>query len=249
MNQLKKISREVTPPLVWNFLKQFKKDSNKTEEIFPEIVDYYANASLFALEKLHARGKLSEMILFSLSARINHLADYIAIFSKVYHSTMVPTLIPYPERMCKDRLCILQADFFELEPLPIDCLISHSTIHCMDDSRYGNTPERLTGIPKPYRVAEKIRYLIGNKAVPIFVTVAVNHREDFTINNSWLSHRNFVDSFLKGGFKLEDCYFDYMTGGVANPLDYKETFYRRCQSLPEPSDKQIQYVAGTYFFL
>ena len=236
------------PPFLWQVLRGIASGRGPGASPALEIVDYYANASLFAIDRLRALGDPAAMRLFSLGSRILHLADYVGMFSKVYHATMVDTVFPF--EVDPSRLAVLRGDVFELAPFEFDCVISHSTIHCLSDSRYGNVraPGEDPTVPKPYRFAAQLRRLVGSRRVPAFLTVAVNHDECFTDNNSWLSHERFVRSFLDAGFELREHFFDFRTGGVADQDAYNDPGVRRSPTLPKRGDRGFQYVAGTYHF-
>jgi hypothetical protein len=204
----------------------------------PEQPDYYAVASRYALERLREHGDFSRMTLLCCTARMCHLADYVAIFGSVHHSSIVETDWP-PGR--KDPI-FHHGDFFDLQPLAIDCVISHATMHCVGDTRYGNAK---TAMERAYQFPGHLRSIAG-KTVPTFVTVAVNREERNWENNRCLSHDRVVKSFVDAGFALRDFYFDYLSGGSNNNRQFHNC--RQEKALPVIGTEGIQYVVGTYYF-
>lgn len=211
-----------------------------------EFINYYGNTSLFALDVLRRHGALSDMKLLSIASRMPHLADYLALFHTVHHNTMTDTRLPLPPERCPARLVMHQKDLFDLEPLDIDCVISHAAIHCLNDSRYGNAPTD-TGRRKPYRAAWKIRQIVGTKPTPVIVSISVNRDEGFFDNNTHLSHDRFIQSFTEAGFVLQEHFFDYLCGGITQQPQYMEWAYRRSKAFPE-SESAKTWVVGNYYF-
>jgi hypothetical protein len=97
---LRILARELTPPILWSSLKRVTKrpppgvSLPDSPAIMDETIDYYAYASAYALHHLQARKPLKNMTLLSATARIFHLADYLALFDRAIHSTMVQTSCP-----------------------------------------------------------------------------------------------------------------------------------------------------------
>ena len=256
-SKIKQVIKSITPPVVLDLIRLAASKPRSQPELAlagpdPQIefVDFYAHTSFFALEKLRERGTpLKEMSLFSLGNKMAHLADYLALFAAVYHNTMLQTEVPVEPDECPSALTILREDFFSLPPLNIDCVISHAAIHCLNDSRYGNGAST-EGWQRPYQAAGKLRQIIGDKSIPIIVSIAVHETESFIDDNARLSHEKFVDSFRRAGFSLEDHFFDYLCHGMPFRPEYLETRYRRSKRLPQlrdfPSD--YSYVIGNYYF-
>jgi len=216
-----------------------------------EFINYDGNTSIYALDILRRHGQLEKMKLFSIAGRMPHFADYLAIFNKVHHVTMVDTCLPFGIEQSPAKLVIHRQDFFTLDPLDVDCVISHAAIHCFNDTRYGNvnTPE---GFQKPYQVPVKLRQIVGDKKVPAIVSIAVNREEGFFDNNVHLAHDKFVAAFGKAGFALRDYFFDYVCGGgIPHKNEYFQTEYRRSKTFPPPSDSPKaarEWVVGVYYF-
>jgi hypothetical protein len=186
------------------------------------------------------------MKLLSIACRMPHLADYLGSFHTVYHNTMVETVLPFTQAQFPARLILYRQDFFSLPPLDVDCVISHAAIHCFNDSRYGNTTAP-DGWQKPYQAATKLRQIVGDRKVPAFVSVPVNHQEYFVDNNVHLSHDKFILSFERAGFTLQDHYFDYVSGGLTQTREYLDLSFRRSQELPKQTLPR-EYVVGNYHF-
>jgi len=213
-----------------------------------EFINYYGNTSLFALDVLRRHGSLSEMKLLSIATRMPHLADYLALFHTVHHNTMVHTSLPLPAELSPANLVMHQRDLFELEALDVDCVISHAAIHCMNDTRYGNSQSN-DGWQKPYRAAAKIRAIVGPKPTPTIVSVSVNHEEGFFDNNTHLSHEKFIRSFEAAGFKLQEYFFDYLCGGIPQKPQYMQPEFRRSKTPPAADISPKTWVVGNYYFL
>ena len=251
----------ITPPIIMNLGKRIVGNRNPTPaklagpdeaaaERRIEFVDFYANTSLYALQVLQTHGNLKEMTLLSLGNRMSHLADYLALFKKVYLCTQLDTLIPMRADACPAELVELKGDFFDLPPLNIDCFISQASIHCLNDTRYGNL-EVNGGWQRPYQAAAKLRQIIGQKPVPIIVSIAVANSESLIDDNARLDHNKFIESFVNAGFTLQEFFFDYLCYGLPTRPQYFEVQYRRAKELPPQEDLpgEYNYVIGTYYFL
>jgi len=211
-----------------------------------EFINYHGNTSLFALAALRGHGRLSEMRLLSVACLMPHLADYLAIFDTVHHSTLTETRLPLPPERSPAKLVLHRRDLFELPLLEIDCIISHAAIHCFNDTRYGNV-NTAEGWQKPYQTAAKLREIAG-RAVPTIVSIAVHREEGFFDNNTHLSHEKFIRSFEQAGWKLRDHFFDYVCGGIPQRPEYLELGYRRSKTLPETPGSPKEWVVGNYYF-
>jgi hypothetical protein len=211
-----------------------------------EFINYYGNTSHFALESIRRHAPLAEMNLLSIATLMPHLADYTAIFKRVYHNTMVETRCPFPIGG-HATLQLLQRDLFELPPMDIDCIISHAAIHCFNDTRYGNV-NTAEGYEKPYLAAKKLREIVGNRTVPAVVSIAVHREDGFFDNNTHLSHDRFVKSFESAGFTLRDHFFDYVCGGLPQRPEYLNPEFRRSKILPDVVESPRHWVAGNYYF-
>lgn len=186
------------------------------------------------------------MNLLSIACLMPHLADYAAIFKRVYHNTLVETRLPFPSK-AEGRFELVQRDLFEIPPMQIDCIISHAAIHCFNDTRYGNS-NTADGYRKPYQTAKKLREIAGDRTVPAIVSIAVNREEGFFDNNTHLSHEKFVQSFESAGFTLRDHFFDYVCGGLTQQLEYLQPEFRRSKTLPNVVESPKHWVAGNYYF-
>ena len=89
----------------------------------------------------------------------------VAVFGKVYHSTLLRTMFPVAGDGLGNNLAVLKGDFFQLSRLDVDCVISQGSIHCLNDSRYGNEASKV-GWQRPYQAAGKLREIIGERSVP-----------------------------------------------------------------------------------
>jgi len=257
---IKKIVRSITPPAIWDLARFALGRSNQmtlsdTANPGPdrpdlEYVDFYGNTSLFALEVLRQRGPLGEMRLLSLGNKMAHLADYLALFGTIYHNTMIQTVVPVSPQQSLAELILLREDFFGLPPLQIDCVISQASIHCLNDTRYGNAGST-DGWQKPYQAADKLREVIGSKSIPVIVSIAAHHAESFIDDNARLGHKKFVSSFTEAGFTLQEHFFDYLCYGMPFRPEYLEVGYRRARNLPaeEQAASEYNYVIGNYYFL
>jgi hypothetical protein len=247
VQKLKGILQELTPPILRRAeVKHASAPPPASLVLPPEELDYHALASRYALHRLTDHGILSEMKLLCCTARMPHLADYAALLGTVYHSSMLETRWPPSGR--RDPI-FFHGDFFDLEPLPVDCVISHTTMHCVSDTRYGNEIEDgKSPMVRPYLFPAQLRSIVGDRSVPTFVTVAVNREERDWENNRWLSHEGVLKCFAASGFNLQDYYFDYMTGGCTNPDRFRPNAYRQAKELPPPSLEGVDYVVGTYYF-
>lgn len=250
--RIKKMAVQMAPPVLLQLTNKIRgKQWQATGDLelrTIEYLDFHANTSLFALEVFCLHGQLNQMRLLGLGTKMEHLADYLALFKIVYHSTMVKTLLPLPAEKLPAKLVLLQGDFFELPPLEVDCVVSDTTIHCLNDTRYGNICTDV-GWQRPYQAATKLRQIVGNRKLPVVVSIAVNRDEYFIDGNSHLAHDKFIDSFVQAGFVLREYFFDYLCGGMPQRPEYFDIQYRRARSLPSPSDSQTHYVVGNYSFL
>jgi hypothetical protein len=217
-----------------------------------EFINYYGNTSIFALDILRRHGDLGKMNLLSIAGRMPHFADYLAIFNTVHHVTMVNTSLPFRIDQSPAKLVMHRQDFFSLEPLDVDCVISHAAIHCFNDTRYGNTSTQ-EGFQKPYHVPRKLRQIVGNRRIPAIISIAVNKEEGFFDNNVHLSHDKFIAAFAGAGWEMQDYFFDYVCGGgIPHKDEYFKPEYRRSKKFPEPSNTPkapMEWVVGVYYFL
>jgi hypothetical protein len=209
-----------------------------------EFVDYYGNTSIFALRSILRHGEFKDMNLLSVACLRAHLVDYMSIFRSVHHVTMAQTRLPIPP---DPSFHLLQQDFFSLPSLDVDCVISHAAIHCFNDTRYGNA-HSAEGFQKPYQVPAKLRQIIGQKKVPVIVSIAVNREEGFFDNNAHLAHDKFVAAFEDSDFQLQDYFFDYLCGGIPQTPQCLEVEYRRSKTLPKATGSRWHYVIGNYYF-
>ncbi len=256
---IKQIVKSITPPLVMDLargVRRYSRSPAPTDHMpGPEptdmaYVDFYAHTRLFALEILRQRGRpLQEMTLFSLGNKLAHVADYLALFGRVYHNTMLKTAIPVEVDQCPAELTILQEDFFSLPRLELDCVISQAAIHCLNDTRYHNEGSA-DGHQRGYQAAQKLRQIIGSKSIPVIVSIAVHDTECFIDDNSRLAHDKFVASFAAAGFTLQEYFFDYLCQGLAHRPEYFEARYRRSKSLPTIAEfrSDWSYVIGNDYF-
>ena len=109
-----------------------------------------------------------------------------------------------------DKIVERLGDFYELnnemESMDeVEILISHATIHCMGDTRYGNTNERQND--RIYGFAQFVAGLCKNLK-HIIVSVPVNERENLANNASWLNDKKFINSFEENGYKLKKAIYD-----------------------------------------
>jgi hypothetical protein len=212
-----------------------------------EFINYYGNTNLFALNILRKHGNIAEMNLLSIACRMPHLADFLALFRAVHHSSMADVRLASPPEDNAAKFHLHIGDFFELEPLEVDCVISHAAIHCFNDTRYGNVNQP-QGWQKPYRAPAKLREIVGEKRIPVIVSIAVNRNEGFYDDNAHLSHDKFVAAFAASGFALRDYYFDYVCGGFPQQPQYLNYEYRRSKTLPETCESPRHAVVGSYYF-
>lgn len=257
---LKKVLKSISPPIFVDLARltfprrvsnaQTAADGNVVDENKVEFIDFYGNTSLFALEVMQRHGTLNQMRLLSLGNRMSHLADYVAVFGTVYHSTLLKTLFPIATTGPSRNLVVLEEDFFQLTPLPVDCVISQASIHCLNDSRYGN-PANKAGWRRPYQAAKKLREIIGERSIPIVVSIAVHRKESMIDDNARLSHEEFVESFRDAGFSLREHFFDYWCHGMPQRAEYFKEQYRRATELPkdEQAPSEYNYVIGNYYFV
>jgi hypothetical protein len=213
-----------------------------------EFINYHGNTTIFALQALQSHGELKSMNLLSIACLMPHLADFLALFRSVHHVTLVNTRLPFAIEQSPAKLFLHQQDFFTLEPMPVDCVISHAAIHCFNDTRYGNTHSP-QGFQKPYQAATKLREIVGDRRVPAIVSISVNRDEGFFDNNVHLAHDKFVNSFAQAGFELKDYFFDYVCGGIPQKPEYFNPEYRRSKKLPEYCESPRHWVVGNYYFL
>jgi hypothetical protein len=258
---LKNVVKKVTPPFVVDMgRKILGKETVPSGTVGAladslehqvEFVDFWSNTSLYALEVIQSHGRLSDMQLLSIGNRMSHVADYVALFRSIYHSTLLNTVVPDASRFSTPRqLQILKGDFFELPSLDVDCVISQAAIHCLNDTRYGNEGNS-NGWQRPYQAAGKLRQIIGKKTVPVIVSIAAHRTESFIDDNARLAHDKFVESFVAAGFSLQDHFFDYLCYGMPARPEYLESPYRRSKTLPNDQEapNEYHYVIGNYYFL
>lgn len=257
---LKKVIKSISPPILVDLARlTFSRRVGHSQTIVAgdlideskvEFIDFYGNTSLFALEVMQRHGKLNEMRLFSLGNRMAHLADYVAVFGTVYHCTLLRTLFPAANNGFSRNLVVLEKDFFELPPLSVDCVISQASIHCLNDSRYGNQADS-PGWRRPYQAAKKLRQIIGDRSIPVVVSIAVHRTESMIDDNARLSHEKFVESFRVASFSLQDHFFDFCCYGMPQRAEYLEQRFRRATELPtdEQAPGEYNYVIGNYYFL
>jgi hypothetical protein len=254
---LRKAVKLCTPPILIDLARSIAGKSNSSVassatsfDETVEYIDFWSNTSLFALEVLQEHGPLKQMRLFSLGNRMANLADYVGLFDTIYHCTTLKTVFPVAPENSPSKLVLLQEDFFDLLPLDIDCFISQAAIHCLNDSRYGNQGTN-NGWARPYQAAAKLRQIIGNKSVPIVVSIAVHRTESLIDDNARLDHEKFVRSFADSGFSLRSHFFDYLCEGLPKRDEYQDVRYRRAAELPTAADASgpYNYVIGNYYFL
>lgn len=258
---LKKLLKSISPPIFvdlarWTFPGGVShSETAASPNVFGdqgkvEFIDFYGNTSLFALEVMQCHGTLNEMTLLSLGNRMSHLADYVALFGAIYHSTLLETQVPDTLDGRSRKLEILIGDFFELPKLDVDCVVSQAAIHCLNDTRYGNQGNA-SGWQRPYQAAAKLRQIIPEKPIPIVISIATHRTESLIDDNARLAHDRFVDSFEASGFSLQRYFFDYLCYGMPAREEYLTPPYRRAKELPDDKDApgEYNYVIGNYYFL
>lgn len=224
----------------------------KNGAIEKEVTDYYAVSSMFMLHSLVGQlGSLKGERLLSVGCRISHLMDYAAIFKGVFHSTMIEAE-EVPEFVGVDFTQRV-GDFFLLERRDVgefDVVMSHVTVQCMADARYGNevSSDPWGGINRPYNFSKKLKSLVTSKpgrAIKVLVSIAVNVDGFLGANQGVLGHQRFIDSFERDGFVLKTCLFDKKCGGL------KLNSYsgpRLTTELPLAHLADNFYVVGNYYF-
>lgn len=254
---LKKVIKSISPPIAVDLFRlAFPREANHSQSAAAddlsklEFIDYWGNTSLFALEVIQRHGRLNEMRLLSVGNRMAHLADYVALFRKVYHSTTLKTMLPFDNGSFGKDITVLDGDFFQLGKLDVDCVISQASIHCLNDSRYGNEASK-AGWRRPYQAAQKLREIIGDKSMPVVVSIGVHRTESWIDDNARLSHDKFLESFIGAGFSLQEHFFDYCCYGMPQLPEYFEPHYRRSKELPtnEQAPGEYNYVIGNYYFV
>lgn len=258
---IKTVVKLIAPPLLLDLTRSvFRKHQRPPREVGSiaandledklEFIDFWSNTSLFALEVLQKHGPLKQMRLLSLGARMANLADYIGLFGTVYHNTTLKTVFPVALDRSPSQLILLRGDFFDLPAMDVDCIISQATIHCLNDSRYGNQATRIAR-QRPYQAAAKLRQIIGERSIPVVVSIAVHRTEALIDDNARLAHEKFVQSFLSAGFSLQEYFFDYFCFGMPQLTQYLDVRYRRAKDLPtdEQASSEYNYVIGNYYFL
>ena len=122
---LKKVLKSILPPICVDLfrlafpLKVSDSQTAAANLIDKEVIDFWGNTSLFALEVIQRHGPLNEMSLLSLGNRMAHLADYVAVFGKVYHSTLLKTMFPVSLNSVRKR--VLRGFFQLLLILNVHC--------------------------------------------------------------------------------------------------------------------------------
>lgn len=260
---LKKVVKSITPPIVmemarWALGRQGRGSKTSRmpdadligDENSLEFIDFWGNTSLFALEVAQRHAPLKQMRLLSIGNRMAHVADYIGLFRTVYHSTTLKTAFPVSADNSPSELVLLEEDFFDLPSMNVDCIISQAAIHCLNDSRYGNLGTA-AGWQRPYQAAAKLRQIIGERSIPVVVSIAVHRTEALIDDNARLAHEKFVQSFLDAGFSLQEFFFDYLCFGMPQLTKYLDVRYRRAKDLPteEQAPSEYNYVIGNYYFL
>lgn len=257
---LKKVVKSIAPPLVMDMGRKILGKQEQPAgtvgaladslEHEIEVIDFWSNTSLYALEMIQRHGELKNMKLLSIGNRMAHLADYLAIFDYIYHNTLLKILVPDSSCLSSGKLEVLQGDFFDLPELDVDCVISQAAIHCLNDTRYGNEGNS-TGWGRPYQAAGKLKQIIGKKCVPVVVSIATHETESLIDDNARLAHEKFVRSFTDAGFSLEDHFFDYLCYGMPARTEYLDPKYRRSRDLPgdKEAPNEYNYVIGNYYFL
>lgn len=115
-----------------------------------EQYDYYSATTAFAYSNFK-RILDGRIRLFSLAGKVEHITPMMGVCDSVFHLSMMPfedaddlksVISDY------DNMVIKQGDFFLLEKNEVleqvNALVSHATIHCMNDTRYNNT-EKMGG--------------------------------------------------------------------------------------------------------
>jgi hypothetical protein len=257
---LKKVVKSIAPPAAVSISRKLlgKRDEpvgtagsladSLEHEI--EVVDFWSNTSLYALQVIQQHGDLRNMKLLSIGNRMANLADYLAVFGTIYHSTLLNTLVPDSSLLSSGTLKILKEDFFALPEMDVDCVISQAAIHCLNDTRYGNEGN-LSGWERPYQAGAKLRQILGGKSVPVVVSIAAHKTESLIDDNARLAHDKFVRSFTDVGFSLKDYFFDYLCYGMPARREYLEAEYRRSKELPDDAvaPNEYHYAIGNYYFL
>lgn len=180
--------------------------------------DYSATTAAVVDGLIHAG--LSEWNILSVGGCIRHIVPLLPMFNKFVHSTMIPIEDKDDIKDLLNQVDVIEynGDFFEIDDNNkdlenINVVISHETIHCMNDTRYHNSSDGI--ISRPYLFADKVCRLcpcVKN----IFVSVNVAKEEQLLNNATVLSEKKFIESFEKEGFSVKKAVYDKFRtrGGV-----------------------------------
>jgi hypothetical protein len=116
-----------------------------------ELPDYYAFTTAFMLGMLAQNGRKPENeVILSVGCRVDHLLNFTVSFKRVIHISMMEM------EGAEDVLAVLNkrnfrqivGDVFAIDAHALaagggcgdaDIVLSHATVHCLSDTRYGNS--------------------------------------------------------------------------------------------------------------
>ena len=214
--------------------------------IEPESFSYYAVTQAFMNSVLKEYGNA----ILSVGGRVEHIVSHLPLYSKVIHVTMIPIekigelkeLQGYLNFEIKE----INKDFFEIEKealagVDVETCISHATLHCMNDARYGNDESKSI---RGYLFAKKLVELCP-KIKHVVISAAVSNVDKaVTTYSRSLDNGLLIQSFLDQNFELKRCLYDK---GVlhANNYGVNERF---SEEFPSSFCDDHVYVLGNYYF-
>ena len=209
---------------------------------------YYSATTMFMHRKMKEIWGEEKINLLSVGGRVAYVVPMIPFCTNLLHLSMIPMEEKDELKNICDNCNINQmvGDFFEFRSTEefkrINVLVSHATIHCMNDTRYGNDVSNREF--KSYLFAKKLVELCPNIKYAI-VSVPVNLEEAIVNNSTHLSDRKFIKSFEDEGFRLESCLYDKKCLSE-NEYECGERFSKE---FPIDYGRQHQYVVGNYCFV
>lgn len=235
----------------WGITNRDWKIYRKNGMKYVEDYDYYSLTTAFMINELknelkNEGGGFEGKICLSVGCKIGYLVVMLPLFKKVIHSTM--------EEMCEkeevnkifeNKIMEVCGDFMQLaeeESLKeVEVVLSHATIHCMQDSRYGN---KFVEGETPYCFSNKLSSICPN-AKHIIVSVPVNDNDNIVDNGSWLCDQKFIDSFVSNGYRIQAKLYD-KNCLAQNLYDVND---RVSREFPREYAKNHAYIIGNYHFV
>ena len=207
-----------------------------------EEYDYYEFTTSFLISFIQ-ENHLYDKVALSIGGRIGGVVAVANLFSTVFHCSMMPMQDSddFRKIFATNKLIEINTDFWKLNDERIknvEFVFSHATIHCLNDTRYGNLNKDLDRIKKVpqhlKKICPKLKYIL--------VSVPVNLENHFEDNNTWLGNESIIEEFDNAGFELKKAIYDKKC--LDNKFDNRFSL-----EFPRDYCMNHMYIIGNFLFV